>query len=76
MKVTTYHQQIVLKSSSSQVIITALDTIQSALLFLESCLHLYGTFFMFGCVLLILLPISYIILPETKDISLGKTSTT
>ena len=76
MKVTiTSHQQIVLKSSSSQVIyITALDTIHCSplLYFLESCLHLYGTFLMFGCVLLTLLPISYIILPETKDISLGK----
>jgi len=37
---------------------------------LEHSLHLYGTFFMFGGVLFILLPISYLILPETKDISL------
>ena len=36
----------------------------------ESSLHLHGTFFMFGAVLL-LLPVSYLILPETKDISLG-----
>lgn len=41
-------------------------------LFAESSLHLYGTFFMFGAVLLLLFPICYIILPETKDISLGK----
>ena len=40
--------------------------------FAESSLHLYGTFFMFGAVLLLLFPICYIILPETKDISLGK----
>ena len=37
----------------------------------ENNLQLYGTFFMFGAVLAVLLPISYIILPETKDISLG-----
>ena len=37
----------------------------------ESSLHLHGTFFMFGAVLLLLLPVSYLILPETKDISLG-----
>jgi len=37
---------------------------------LENSLHLYGTFFIFGSVLVILLPICYIILPETKDISL------
>jgi len=37
---------------------------------LENNLQLYGTFFMFGAVLAVLLPISYIILPETKDISL------
>ena len=41
-------------------------------LFAESSLHLYGTFCMFGAVLLLLFPICYIILPETKDISLGK----
>ena len=38
----------------------------------ENSLHLHGTFFMFAAVLLILFPISYIILPETKDISLGE----
>ena len=38
----------------------------------EKCLKLYGTFFMFGSVLAILLPICYFILPETKDISLGE----
>ena len=37
----------------------------------ENKLHLHGTFFMFGGVLAALLPVSYIILPETKDISLG-----
>ena len=40
--------------------------------FSENSLHLYGTFFIFGSVLVILLPICYIILPETKDISLGE----
>jgi len=39
---------------------------------LESNLQLHGTFFMFGAVLVALLPISYVILPETKDISLGQ----
>lgn len=37
----------------------------------ENYLNLHGTFFMFGGVLAVLLPISYVILPETKDISLG-----
>merc|ERR1711936_1528772 len=37
---------------------------------LENYLNLHGTFFMFGGVLAVLLPISYVILPETKDISL------
>ena len=40
--------------------------------FSETNLQLYGTFFMFGAILTTLLPISYIILPETKDISLGQ----
>ena len=45
--------------------------VSSPLVSTESSLHLHGTFFMFGAVLLLLLPVSYLILPETKDISLG-----
>jgi len=37
---------------------------------LETYLALHGTFFLFGTVLIILLPACYLVLPETKDVSL------
>ena len=36
----------------------------------DSNLQLWGTFYLFGCVILISLPLVYFIVPETKNVSL------
>ena len=33
-------------------------------------MQLFGTFYLFGCIVLVAMPVVYCILPETKDISL------
>jgi hypothetical protein len=35
-----------------------------------SILHVYGTFFLFGGIIITAMPLVYFILPETKDVSL------